>query len=33
MTKDLASLISKNQAWATTEDYLAGIKRQLDSSL
>jgi isocitrate dehydrogenase len=33
MTKDLASLISKNQPWATTEDYLAGIKRQLDSSL
>jgi isocitrate dehydrogenase len=33
MTKDLASLISKNQSWATTEDYLAGIKRQLDSSL
>ena len=33
MTKDLASLISKNQDWATTEDYLAGIKRQLDSSL
>ncbi len=33
MTKDLASLISKKQAWATTEDYLAGIKRQLDSSL
>ena len=33
MTKDLASLISKDHAWATTEDYLAGIKRQLDSSL
>ena len=33
MTKDLASLISKKQAWATTEDYLAGIKCQLDSSL
>ena len=33
MTKDLASLIGKDQAWATTEDYLAGIKRQLDSSL
>jgi isocitrate dehydrogenase len=33
MTKDLASLISKDQPWATTEDYLAGIKRQLDSSL
>ena len=33
MTKDLASLIDKNQKWATTEDYLAGIKRQLDSSL
>jgi hypothetical protein len=26
-------LISKDHAWATTEDYLAGIKRQLDSSL
>lgn len=33
MTKDLAGLIDKNQSWATTEDYLAGIKRQLDSSL
>ena len=33
MTKDLARLISKDLAWATTEDYLAGIKRQLDSSL
>jgi isocitrate dehydrogenase len=33
MTKDLAGLISKEQPWATTEDYLAGIKRQLDSSL
>jgi isocitrate dehydrogenase len=33
MTKDLASLIDKNQKWATTEDYLAGIKRQLDSSI
>jgi isocitrate dehydrogenase len=33
MTKDLASLIGKDQPWATTEDYLAGIKRQLDSSL
>ena len=33
MTKDLAGLISKDHAWATTEDYLAGIKRQLDSSL
>lgn len=33
MTKDLARLIDKNQSWATTEDYLAGIKRQLDSSL
>jgi isocitrate dehydrogenase len=33
MTKDLARLIDKNQKWATTEDYLAGIKRQLDSSL
>jgi isocitrate dehydrogenase len=33
MTKDLASLISRDHAWATTEDYLAGIKRQLDSSL
>ena len=33
MTKDLARLISRDQAWATTEDYLAGIKRQLDSSL
>ena len=33
MTKDLARLISKDHAWATTEDYLAGIKRQLDSSL
>ena len=33
MTKDVASLIGKDQPWATTEDYLAGIKRQLDSSL
>lgn len=33
MTKDLARLISPEQAWATTEEYLAGIKRQLDSSL
>ena len=33
MTKDLARLVSSDQAWATTEDYLAGIKRQLDSSL
>ena len=33
MTKDLARLISREHAWATTEDYLAGIKRQLDSSL
>jgi isocitrate dehydrogenase len=33
MTKDLARLISKDHTWATTEDYLAGIKRQLDSSL
>ncbi|MEY3387573.1 MAG: NADP-dependent isocitrate dehydrogenase [Candidatus Nanopelagicales bacterium] len=33
MTKDLARLISSEQAWATTEEYLAGIKRQLDSSL
>ncbi len=33
MTKDLARLVSPEQAWATTEDYLAGIKRQLDSSL
>jgi isocitrate dehydrogenase len=33
MTKDLASLIGKDHPWATTEDYLAGIKRQLDSSL
>jgi len=33
MTKGLARLISKDHAWATTEDYLAGIKRQLDSSL
>jgi isocitrate dehydrogenase len=33
MTKDLARLVSKDQAWATTEDYLAGIKRQLDSSI
>ena len=33
MTKDLAGLIDKNQSWATTEDYLAGIKHQLDSSL
>ena len=33
MTKDLARLISRDHAWATTEDYLAGIKRQLDSSL
>jgi isocitrate dehydrogenase len=33
MTKDLARLISKDQPWATTEDYLAGIKRQLDASL
>ena len=32
MTKDLARLISRDHAWATTEDYLAGIKRQLDSS-
>ena len=33
MTKDLARLISKDHQWATTEDYLAGIKRQLDASL
>ena len=33
MTKDLARLISSEQAWATTEEYLAGIKRQLNSSL
>jgi isocitrate dehydrogenase len=33
MTKDLARLISKDHPWATTEDYLAGIKRQLDASL
>ncbi|MFM2116020.1 MAG: isocitrate dehydrogenase [Actinomycetota bacterium] len=33
MTKDLARLISSEQAWATTEEYLAGIKRQLYSSL
>ena len=33
MTKDLARLISRDHAWATTEDYLAGIKRQLDSRL
>jgi isocitrate dehydrogenase len=33
MTKDLATLIGIDQPWATTEDYLAGIKRQLDSSL
>ena len=33
MTKDLARLISEDQSWATTEDYLAGIKRQLDSSI
>jgi hypothetical protein len=29
----LARLISKDHPWATTEDYLAGIKRQLDASL
>ena len=33
MTKDLARLINKDHPWATTEDYLAGIKRQLDASL
>jgi len=33
MTKDLARLISREHPWATTEDYLAGIKRQLDLSL
>ena len=33
MTKDLARLISPEQAWATNEEYLEGSKRQLDSSL
>jgi len=33
MTKDLAALVGKDQVWATTEDFLAGIKHELDSSL
>jgi isocitrate dehydrogenase len=33
MTKDLAILISRDQAWLTTEDYLAAIDRRLQSKM
>ena len=33
MTKDLASLISKNQPWQTTEEFLAAIDRRLQEKM
>lgn len=33
MTKDLARLISPEQAWLTTEDFLAAIKKNLDAAM
>lgn len=33
MTKDLAGLVSKTQAWLTTEDYLAALDRRLQAKM
>jgi isocitrate dehydrogenase len=33
MTKDLAILVSKDQAWLTTEDYLAALDRRLQAKM
>ncbi len=33
MTKDLAILVSKDQAWLTTEDFLAAIDKRLQSKM
>jgi isocitrate dehydrogenase len=33
MTKDLAILISKDQKWLTTEDYLAALDRRLQEKM
>jgi isocitrate dehydrogenase len=33
MTKDLASLISKDQPWQTTEEFLAAIDRRLQEKM
>jgi isocitrate dehydrogenase len=33
MTKDLAILISKDQPWLTTEDYLAALDRRLQQKM
>ena len=33
MTKDLALLVSKDQAWLTTEDYLAALDRRLQEKM
>jgi isocitrate dehydrogenase len=33
MTKDLAILISKDQPWLTTEDYLAALDRRLQQMM
>lgn len=33
MTKDLSILISKDQPWLTTEDYLAALDRRLQQKM
>jgi isocitrate dehydrogenase len=33
MTKDLALLVSKDQAWLTTEDYLSALDRRLQEKM
>ena len=33
MTKDLAQLISKNQKWLNTEDFLNTLKQKLEEKL
>jgi isocitrate dehydrogenase len=33
MTKDLSLLISKEQPWLTTEDFLAAIDRRLQAKM
>jgi isocitrate dehydrogenase len=33
MTKDLAILVSKDQPWLTTEDYLAALDRRLQDKM
>jgi isocitrate dehydrogenase len=33
MTKDLASLISKDQPWQTTEEFLSSIDRRLQEKM